>query len=120
MLLRDWELWSYQRCSTKKAEWVRPARNRCDAGLKVLAPSDDVGTGEDAQLGDAAETGEGAELLDIDPISLAGFGIGDVGEPFELGQHFGELAYCAGVSMGVATGTAAFPVVTRSLAIAPR
>jgi hypothetical protein len=37
--------------------------------------------------GDAAEAGgEGDELLDIDLIGPARFGIGEVGEPFELGN----------------------------------
>src|SRR5215470_1677227 len=35
-------------------------------------------------LADAAEAGEGDELLDVDPVGPAGFGIGEVGEPFEL------------------------------------
>ena len=45
-----------------------------------------------AEFSVPAQTGEGAELADIDPVSLAGFGIGDIGEPFKLGRDFGELA----------------------------
>ena len=30
--------------------------------------------------------------LDVDFIGAAGFGIGDVGEPFELGRHVGQVA----------------------------
>ena len=38
------------------------------------------------------QAGEGDKLLDVDLIGAAGFGIGDVGEPFELGRHLGEVA----------------------------
>jgi hypothetical protein len=53
--------------------------------LQILSPGDDVGAGDGAQLADAFEAGEGDELLDIDLIGAAGFGIGEVGEPFEFG-----------------------------------
>ena len=37
------------------------------------------------------QTGEADKLLDIDLIGAAGFGIGDVSEPFELRGYVGEL-----------------------------
>ena len=40
----------------------------------------------------SVQTGEGEELLDIDFVGAAGFRIGDVGEPFELGRNVGEVA----------------------------
>src|SRR5713226_3374808 len=45
-----------------------------------------------AQLGRAAQAGEGDEFLDVDLVGAAGFGIGEVGEPFEFGRYVGELA----------------------------
>ena len=41
------------------------------------------------------ETGESEKFRDIDLISAARFGIGDVGEPFQLGRNIGE-----GVELG--------------------
>jgi hypothetical protein len=48
--------------------------------LQVLSPGDDVGTSHSAQLGDAAEAGEGAELLEIALIGPASFGIGEIAD----------------------------------------
>jgi hypothetical protein len=45
--------------------------------------------GEDGAI---AHTLEGAEFLDIDAVGLTGFGVGDIGEPFEFGRHFGQIA----------------------------
>jgi hypothetical protein len=59
--------------------------------LEVLAPGDDVGAGDGAQLGDAAQAGEGDELLDVDLVGAAGFGVGEVGEPFELGGNVSQI-----------------------------
>ena len=42
------------------------------------------------------EPGEGDELLDIVLIGPAGFGVGEIGEPFELGRHLGEVAELGG------------------------
>jgi hypothetical protein len=64
--------------------------------LEVLAPGDDVGAGDGAQLGDTTQAGEGDELLDIDLIGAAAFRIGEVGEPFELGWNVGEVAELGG------------------------
>jgi hypothetical protein len=51
-----------------------------------------VGKGDGAQLSDAAEPGEGDELFDVDLVGPAGFGVGEVGEPFELGRDLREVA----------------------------
>ena len=51
-----------------------------------------MGAGDGAQLGRLAQAGEGREFADVVFISAAGFGIGAVGEPFELGRHVGEIA----------------------------
>ena len=45
-----------------------------------------------AQLGGTTQAGEAAEFSDVDPVGPASFGIGDVGEPFELGRHLGQVA----------------------------
>jgi hypothetical protein len=84
------------------------------AFLEVLAPGDDVGAGDGAQPGDAAEAGEGDELLDVDLVSPAGFGVGEVGEPFELGGMSARSPNWAGVSGRRNTGTPAFLTGTRS------
>lgn len=59
---------------------------------RCLRQVDDVRAGDGAQLGDAAQAGECNKLLDIDLVRLAGFGVGEVGEPFELGGNVGEVA----------------------------
>jgi len=52
-----------------------------------------LGTAGDAsQFCRLAQPGEGGKLLDIVFISAAGFGIGDVGEPFEFGGNVGQVA----------------------------
>jgi hypothetical protein len=66
-------------------EFAANAGGREPALLEVVTPGDDVGNG--AQLGDAAEAGEGDELLNVDLVGAAGFG---VGEPFELRRDLGE------------------------------
>ncbi len=44
------------------------------------------------QLRKRVESSEAGKLLDIDFVGAAGFGVGDVGEPFQLGRHIGELS----------------------------
>jgi hypothetical protein len=43
--------------------------------LEVLAPADDVSVRDATQFRNAAQPGEGDELLDIDLIGAAGFGV---------------------------------------------
>jgi len=50
-----------------------------------------VGTSDGAQLGWLTQAGEVGELTDIVAVGSPGFGIGDIGEPFELGRHLGEI-----------------------------
>ena len=73
-------------------ELAPDAGGRQLAGLQVLAPGDDMGAGDGAQLRGPAQPGEGRELAHVDFVGPAGFGIGDVGEPFELGRNVGEVA----------------------------
>ncbi len=51
-----------------------------------------MGARDSAQLSWLAQTGEGEKLTDIVAVGPPGFGIGDIGEPFELGRHLGEIA----------------------------
>ncbi len=51
-----------------------------------------MGAGHGAQLRGTAEACEDRKLAHVDFMSPAGFGIGDVGEPFELGRHVGQVA----------------------------
>lgn len=55
-------------------------------------PGDDVGVGDGVQLGDPLKADEGNKLFNINSICAAGFGIGDVGEPFEVGRDLGQIA----------------------------
>ena len=57
----------------------------------MLAPGDDVSARHATQFGGMLQAGEGTEFLDIDFVSAAGFGIGDVGEPLRLSRNFTEL-----------------------------
>ena len=45
-----------------------------------------------AHLGRTAQSGEGRKFPDVVFVGAPGFGVGDVGEPFELGRHLGQLA----------------------------
>ena len=61
------------------------------AGLKMLAPGDDVSARHDAELGGMPQTGEGRKLSDINFVNAACFGVRDVREPLKLGRNLGEL-----------------------------
>jgi hypothetical protein len=64
------------------------------------------------QFGDAAQTGQSHQLIDIVFVRTAGMRIGDVGEPFEFGRHRGELAE-------LRRPKRAFSTATRSFAMPP-
>jgi hypothetical protein len=51
-----------------------------------------VGAGDCTQRGKTAQARKTDELLDIDIIGPPGFGIGDIGKPFDFGRDFGEIA----------------------------
>jgi hypothetical protein len=55
-----------------------------------LAPSDDVRSSYNAKVGEVLYANQLHELPNIVPVSSAGVGIGDVGEPFRLGGNVGE------------------------------
>src|SRR5271155_878327 len=76
----------------QRREFAPDARRGEYARLEVLAPGDNVGASDGAQLSWLAQAGEGGELADIVAVGPPGFGIGDIGEPFELGRHLGEIA----------------------------
>ena len=84
VVVGDWPLDAVDRIAGDRvalAEIIEQGRERrelaADAGrgertgLEVLAPGDDVGASDGAQLGDAAQAGEGDELLDIDLVGPA-------------------------------------------------
>jgi hypothetical protein len=78
--------------SRQRREFAPDAgRGECTR-LEVLAPGDNVGPSDGAQLSRSPQAGEGRELTDIAAVGTPGFGIGDIGEPFELGRHLGEIA----------------------------
>jgi hypothetical protein len=45
-----------------------------------------------SQLRRLARPSEGGKLLNIVAVGAPSFDVGDVGEPFELGRNFGEVA----------------------------
>ena len=45
-----------------------------------------------SQLRRLARPSEGGNLLNIVAVGAPSFDVGDVGEPFELGRNFGEVA----------------------------
>jgi hypothetical protein len=51
-----------------------------------------MSTGNGSELRRLAQPGEGRKFAQVVFISAAGFGIGDVGEPFKLGRNIGEIA----------------------------
>jgi hypothetical protein len=51
-----------------------------------------MGAGNIAQLAEAAQARKADEFFDIVLIGAAGFGIGEVGEPFDFGRDLGEIA----------------------------
>ena len=77
--------------SRQRGEFASDAGRGEYTRLEVLAPGYDVGTIDGAQLGWLAQAGEGGEFTDIVAVGPPGFGIGDIGEPFELGRHLGEI-----------------------------
>jgi hypothetical protein len=62
------------------------------AWLEVFAPGDHVSTRDGPELRRLAQPGEVRKFAHVVFISAAGFGIGNVGEPFELGRYVGEVA----------------------------
>ena len=58
--------------------------------LQRLAPGDDVGTSDDAKIGEVLDADELHELPNIIAVGPPGIGVGDVGEPFGLGRHVAE------------------------------
>jgi hypothetical protein len=65
----------------------------CERNAVAGNPVDGVKrpTGDGPEFRRLAQPGEGRKLPDIAFISPPGFGIGDVGEPFELGRRIGEI-----------------------------
>ena len=61
------------------------------AVLEMLAPGDDVSARYETKLDRMLRAGEGRKLPNVNFISAAGFGIGDVGEPLKLSRNFSEL-----------------------------
>jgi hypothetical protein len=51
-----------------------------------------MGSSDGAQLRRSAEACEGRKLAHVDFVRAPCFGIGDIGEPFELGRDIGEVA----------------------------
>ena len=58
--------------------------------LQRLAPGDDVGTSDDAKIGEVLDANKLHELPNIIAVGPPGIGVGDVGELFGLGRHVAE------------------------------
>jgi hypothetical protein len=78
---------------------------------KLVAPGDDVGARHGAEVFRPAQAGEGLKVSDVLLVGAAGVGVGEVGEPLELGGNRGqgvELLGSEGDWRGVTgTGTVA-------------
>jgi hypothetical protein len=57
----------------------------------MLTPGDDVRTRYPTKLHRTLQARKDGKLADSNFSSEAGFGIGGVSEPFQLGRHFGEM-----------------------------
>jgi hypothetical protein len=75
---------------------VALARPPCPVKAVQHAPGDDVRPRDRAQLGRFVQAGEGAELLDVDFVAAAAFGIGNGGESLEFRGHGGQVAELGG------------------------
>jgi len=61
-------------------------------GFHVLAPGDDMRAGHGAQQRGFFQPGKEREFGNVDPVGAAGFLVGDIREPFELGRNLSEVA----------------------------
>ncbi|HUB50300.1 MAG TPA: hypothetical protein VMB73_35465 [Acetobacteraceae bacterium] len=65
------------------------------AAGELVAPGDDVGAGDGTEFLRFGNAGEAHELAHRGLVGAAGLGVGQVGEPFDLGRHVGEaVEFC--------------------------
>ena len=65
--------------------------------LQRLAPGNDVGSGDDAEVSEVLDANKLHELPNIVPVGPASVGVGDVRKPLRLGRDVGEaLKLCLG------------------------
>jgi hypothetical protein len=74
----------------QRRELAADGRRRQLSALDVLAPGDDVGAGDEPEFFRAVDADEGAEVGNVQVVGAAGFLVGDVGEPLELGGDLGQ------------------------------
>ena len=63
------------------------ARLRC---FQILAPGDQVGAGDGAELLRAGDPDEAGEVPHVLLVGAAGLLVRDIGEPLQFGRHFGQ------------------------------
>jgi hypothetical protein len=66
------------------------------APRQVVAPGDDVGARHRAELLGPDDASEAHEVLHRVHIDVARVAVADVGEPFDLGRHIGQLVELGG------------------------
>jgi hypothetical protein len=76
----------------QRRELAADAGRGQSARLEVSAPGDDMGAADGTQFRRSIQTGKRQKLVNVNFVCTAGFGVGDVGEPFELGGDFGQVA----------------------------
>jgi hypothetical protein len=57
---------------------------------QLVAPGDDVGAGHAAEFFRPDDAGESHEIPDGVFVGAAGAGVGEIGEPLDLGRHVGQ------------------------------
>ena len=75
---------------------------------EFVAPGDDVGAGDNAKLLRPGDAGEAHKVLHRVLVDAARVGVADVGEPFDLRRHVGQLVKLGGGQQPRNTGGADF------------
>ena len=78
------------------------------AAFEVIAPGDDMGTGDEAELIGLGDVEKSSEVLYCLLVGAAGLWGVEVGEPFELERDFGEVLEGWGGEEGKGLGHVGF------------
>ena len=74
-----------------------PDRRAAEPALaQLVAPGDQMRAGHDAEFLRTPDAGKAHEVLHRVFVGASGMMVGDVGEPFDLGRHIGELVKLGG------------------------
>ena len=98
----------------QRSQLAADGGRRQASGFQVLAPGDQVGTGDGAELLRAGDPDEGGKVAHVLLVGPPGAGIGQVGEPFQFRRHFGQALEFGG-GQGAARPGPAGMIVSRSV-----